>query len=124
VLSADRLVTAIEFYQRKGIVHMTFVHPLQQSRDWYKFVSGTAVKDPEVLKLVSVYIDAMKKLNRRLLELAGSDPTLKALADAHAFDAAIQMAREYNEFHGVKMTDAELRLDAQKHGLDAAAGRP
>lgn len=99
---------------------MTFLHPLQQSREWYKFVSERAVKDPEVLKLVAVYIDAMNNLNRRLVELASSEPTLKTAKVAKAASASdgfIQMAKEYNEFHGVKMTEQELIDDARKHGL-------
>jgi len=99
---------------------MTFLHPLQQSREWYKFVSERAVKDPEVLKLVAVYIDSMNNLNRRLVELSSAEPTLGAMKlskTASASDGFIQMAKEYNEFHGVKMTEQELLNDARKHGL-------
>jgi hypothetical protein len=99
---------------------MTFVHPLQQSKDWFNFVTGTAVKDPEVLRLVATYLEATKNLNRRLLELASSDPTLKQLTDSHVLDGAIQFAKAYHDFHGVKVTDAELHEDAKKHGLAVA----
>ncbi|WP_236644174.1 hypothetical protein [Sorangium cellulosum] len=110
---------------------MTIVHPLQRSREWYKFVSERAVKDAEVLRLAAVYIEAMNNLNQRLAELASADPTLSpnvrhassgarnaaAGASPSANHAFIKLAKEYHDFHGVQMTDEELLLDARKHGL-------
>lgn len=103
---------------------MGFIHPLQQSREWYKFVSEHAVKDPEVLQLAGAYIDAMNKLNRRLVELSQKQgvATVKLSNAPSASDGFIKMAKEYHEYHGVKLSEQELLDDARKHGLTPIHG--
>jgi hypothetical protein len=99
-------------------------HPLIHSKVWYEFMSEQGQHDPEVRRQIAIYMDARAKLNKRLLELAKSNPKLnlasKCLSDGDTLsDGLMQQVKEYLELHtSGKKSIESICDDARAEGFE------
>lgn len=98
-------------------------HPLYRSKEWYTFVSEHAAKDPQVLALVASYMDAMTKLNQRLMELASTHPELslqirRTSAGDVVTGGLMKPIKAYHDYHGIPVTEESLNENARSSRFD------